>query len=446
MIKIVAGLSVGFLLTNCVTVQKPITKRPMPSEPQKISPDTTAIWQKYQRTAITQLMKNENADLDPAAKPWLELALISKKFSDNIGLLSQELSSWQLKYPQHPGNVFIPQPNKLYELKSNTYPNKIALLLPLQGPYAHHARLIKEGFLKAYYHDLQFGKASSIKFYNTNNGEPIELTYNRALADGAEFVVGPLLKNEVQALSNSSIDKPTLALNYAMNEDKQNLFQFGLLPGDEIKEIVARAELKGYHHALIIAAKEDWSTEIALQFKNKWSENNLNKIEEFYFDKSTKLKSALAELFKLVNNNETGNNFLPIKNYRQDFEFIFLVSQPKEARIIVPALRFNYAAHVPIYAYSSIYSSANIQDINLIGVTVCDVPINFQPTGNERQSNAAKRLLALGHDAFKISQSIDRLKGLPYFPLYSHSGALTLDNSRIHRHLPCITLKDGQQF
>ena len=62
--------------------------------------------------------------------------------------------------------------------------------------------------------------------------------YREAQADGVDWVIGPLERDQVTRLANlGEIPLPTLALNYTdqMTQADQTLFQFGLAPEDEAR-------------------------------------------------------------------------------------------------------------------------------------------------------------------------------------------------------------------
>ncbi len=69
------------------------------------------------------------------------------------------------------------------------YPNQIALLLPLSGRSEAFGVAVRDGFIAAY---LQQDAASRprLKIYDVA-AESVASAYNRAIADGAGFVVGP---------------------------------------------------------------------------------------------------------------------------------------------------------------------------------------------------------------------------------------------------------------
>src|SRR3989338_6374254 len=84
-------------------------------------------------------------------------------------------------------------------------PQHIALLLPLSGPLSPYATAIRNGFFTAYYEQKnRTGTAPSISVMDTT-GQPIQTVYKTAVAQGADFIVGPLDKTNVTALVNTQV-------------------------------------------------------------------------------------------------------------------------------------------------------------------------------------------------------------------------------------------------
>ena len=79
---------------------------------------------------------------------------------------------------------------------------QIAVLLPLSGRTGESAAAIRDGIMAAYYQDEL--ESPELRFYDTGgNAQLIWSVYQQAVADGAEFVIGPLLKDSIQQLEQS---------------------------------------------------------------------------------------------------------------------------------------------------------------------------------------------------------------------------------------------------
>src|SRR5690606_9914060 len=119
--------------------------------------------------------------------------------------------------PTHPANSLITQevlPALGAELE---YPGQIALLLPLSGRQQAAGIAVRDGFLAALLQQAA-NRRPVLKIYDTAE-LGAHTAYRRAIADGAQFVVGPLTKEDVAAIAESDATSVlTLALNQLPDE------------------------------------------------------------------------------------------------------------------------------------------------------------------------------------------------------------------------------------
>lgn len=451
-----AFLLIAWLLSSCSmgSMQEEATKtaklKSQPT-PNLISSDTTVIWNKFQHNSLARLHSKEMAVTDPIEKAWIKLAIISKQNNANNHNLEQQLITWRTENPTHPGNQLFPDNQILEALSQQKKPTHIALLLPLQGPYALLGKKVQQGFLRAYYDQITNTAEQTVKFYDTSTVLDIKNLYQQATAEGADIIIGPLTKENVQQISQNQMNVPLLALNYTASASfSPNLYQFGLLPEDEITQIIERVHERGLTKALLIAPRNPWGERMASAFRERFKDQGGNIIDSLFYAKSSNLNQEIAALLqidplkdaKLMQNTNEKN--LLIEQRRQDFDVIFLIAKPKESRIIVPLLHYYYATNIPIFASSIIYSGTPnpIKDADLDGVTICDIPWRVYPRKTDSRDNHP--LYAVGEDAYHLSQALYRLQTLRAFPLYSNTGALTLaTNNQIHRRMPCLTMQHG---
>lgn len=414
--------------------------------------DTTAIWYKLQHTSLSRLTLFQQTRLSANDQGWLDLAIISKRFSQNTKALCQHLREWRTTHPNHPGNVLFPETKQLVALIAMPSPKRIAVLLPQRGQYAHHSKMIRTGLLAAYYKNLTNFSDQDIKFYDVDPNSPIH-AYQRAVAEEADFIIGPLTKIQVQQIKTMRLAHPTLALNYTTDpKQTKNLYQFGLLPEDEAIEMVDRARQKGLKHALIIAADAAWSRRMVMASIKQWQQQSGEITEQLFYSPTTNLNEAIARLLNIDTNIDqdlmqaVNDKNVLTEQRRKDFDVVFLFATPKEARIIVPLLRYYYAGHIPVYAAAVAFADdRNItQDSDLDGVTICDVPRRLHlDIDAKKPAEKNNRFYALGEDAYHLTHLLQRLVILQNFPIYSATGALSLDhNQQIHRRLPCVTIKN----
>lgn len=339
---------------------------------------------------------------------------------------------------------------------------KIALLLPCQGQHAAAAKTIRDGFLAAYYKSLQRTPADPrVQVYDTGQGENVTQAYQQALADKADFIVGPLTKPEVQAIAGIKLDVPVLALNTIPNSNRNpspkksaqsksqsqshqaNLYQFGLMPEDEIASTIENANRRGHKRALIIAPNNEWGQRMTSTFQKIWS----HKGKEVTRVIAISPQQDMAELMQtaLQDASKSGKN--P--------DMIFLVASPELARQLTPLIHHYQKNQIPVYATSSVYSGkpAPKLDHDLDGIHFCDMPwvINQSLAQQENKSLLSDlwsenpsnpRYFALGIDAYQLAAQLAQT-GMPVSGSAGMTGFLHKDGQRIQRQLVCAKFAGG---
>lgn len=347
-------------------------------------------------------------------------------------------------------------------------PQKIALLLPLQGQYGASAQAIRNGFLAAYYYQKQRNpNAPTVTVVDTSTND-VRSAYSQAIAGGADFVVGPLTKPQVQELAGqSSLPTPTLALNSLDSGSSMpgNMFFFSLSPRDEAEQVANKAFADGYRHAIIIAPAGNWGQNIAGTFSNRWQSQGGTVVDTLAYTPKQDLASAIGNLLQVDKSVVSSQGFkkvvqekIPLDQlHRQDFDVIFLVANPQQARLIRPLLKFYFAGNIPVYATSSIYSgtpSPN-SDRDLNGIIFCDMPwVLDNPLPSDLGTIKSRiatlwpnsyinysKLYAMGVDAYELSTNLYQLGN---GSLAEATGNLYLGpQNQIYRRLQWAQIRNG---
>lgn len=385
---------------------------------------------------------------------WMKLADISRKYNDRPQMMLTQLEQWQNDYPNHPGITLLPE--SLEEMRARLYPTpkKIALLLPLSGLLAGPGLAIKEGFLSAF----EASGASSfmkVRFYDTNL-VAVATLYEQACAEGAEYIIGPLTKNDTATVASLPHPVPTLLLNDVHTQLGPDTYQFGLSPVLEARQVAAHARKNGLARALIITSAGPWGDEVSQAFVDQWSASGGQVVDTLHYQPQDNLNQSIRG-FLHIEASETrarqikqllGRSIEATPRRRQDFDMIFLVAYPSTARQIKPLLNYYYAGDVPVYATSSVYAGSvnTMKDRDLNGIIFCDIPWVFtHHLGNKNwpeQFNSYNRLYALGVDSFALSTALNQLLLFP--AINSHDGVLYLGpNHQISRILAFGQFRQG---
>lgn len=318
---------------------------------------------------------------------------------------------------------FIPpstqKPSQVSQIDQSTTSElkKVTLLLPMSGKLSSSGEAIRNGFLEAYKESLQHGQNNIIiTVVDTNSGDIKEL-YKKAIGDGAEFIVGPLTKSEVENIATIVTPTvPTLALNttdnYSHNKTP-NLYQYGLSSRDEAAQIVQKAWSQNLRQALIIAPNNVRGQSLATTLNDAWRYFGGTVKSAVMYTNMANANQKLRETLN-INIDKNPSHHTKFEPYSgNDIDVVFLIASPEQGRQINPLIKFYLNPNIPVYSTSEIYSGmeqANL-DMDLEGVNFCDMPWVLQA------NNLPEPLLSLQ----------DNLKGLPGYKNYSRLYALGID-------------------
>ncbi len=358
-----------------------------------------------------------------------------------------------------------PAPTSLPTPNASSGPAKIALLLPMSGQFAGSAQTIKNGFFAAYYAAKQNSpNTPSVTVIDSSKG--IRAAYQQAINSGATQIVGPLSKSQVAELASSGdVPVTTIALNSLDgNRIPTNLFQYSLSLRDEAIQAAERANRDGYKRVIIIAPANAWGQSTAAAFAQRWQSLGGQVADSLAFSSTSTLTSGIgnvlhaptiAEQRKMMKDKAKGP--IPVDQMRrQDFDVIFLVGTPQQARLIRPLLKFYYAGNIPVYATSSIYTGhpSPQTDRDLNGIIFCDMPwiLTNQLPSNIASIKASSagvvgsnsKLFAFGADAYLLINNLYRLSSSPSTGIGGATGTLYMGpQHQIQRQLLWARIQNG---
>ena len=425
------------------------------SSPKIIEDNSRKVWEIFEL-----ISKSELEDLRLVAPDellsWLELALINQTYKYQPKKLENTIDGWAQRYQNHDAYDSITKEliNKSAQFAQR--PSKIGLLLPLTGQYKKTSVAVRDGFLAAWYLDRQ--EKADIEIYNANSSNIIEI-YQKALNDGADYIVGPLEKeatNQLYGNTNASIK--ILALNRQDLKNDQsgnkNLFQFGLSPEDEAGQVAKIAISDGHKRALVLTPDTPWGNRLADTFVKHWLElgGEVSKHTRF-INNTTDFSSPVKELLNIDKSEQRAKdlrNKLKIKIHnierrRQDADFIFIAAIPEDARQLIPQLRFHYADNLPVYSTSHIFTGIidSAKDIDLNDVIFIDMPWILDTKRQlsivqdalnrnwSQEKSEYRRLYALGIDAYNLIPNINRLNHEEDSFMIGETGDLTIVRDNI---------------
>ena len=392
---------------------------------------------------------------------WLSLALMIKRYQYSPLQQLNALKEWQLLWAQHPAALVPPSSlNRLAQIVRKR-PKNIALMLPLQGELGKLGRAIRDGYIAAHY---AVSPAAQLSIYDSTTTDVINLI-NQAHQQGAEVVVGPLDRDRVTRVALHSLPIPVIALNRTREgEINPNLYQFGLAPEDEARQVANKVISEGKIKGVVIAPSTDWGQRNIEAFTEEFTANGGEIINSALFaeqrDYSNIIKALLnvdeSEARAMELRRITGERYEFAARRRQDIDFVFLLASPLQARGINPTLAFFYAEDIPVYATSHVHNatSSRIDTIDMNGIRFCDIPwklssedplqvktVNTWPEA----SNQLAPFFALGVDAHRLYPLLEHLKENPTENVFGSTGILSVNEQNVvQRSLTWARFQNGQ--
>ena len=384
-----------------------------------------------------QRLRDRSNDLAPEDPlwPWIEQALRGA---------GQPLAR-RMPRPSHPVGTLRPGADGALAAEGYQRLQRIALLLPAGSQLAGVSRSIRDGFLAAYFADDPANRPE-LRIYDSGSTPASAVAaYGRAVADGADHVVGPLQRESVGELFHQALPARVLALNHPDTGEvpPPGSAEFGLLPDVEGAQVAEHMRERGITRAAVIAADTDWAERAARAFRAQFEAGGgivagETRLPEREVDFTTAILQATGTL---GSDAATG---------------VFISLRPQQARLLVPQLRVAQVL-APVYGTSHIYAGDDnaALDRDLDGVEFCDAPWLFGPVPGRptRGAIAARidsangfggRLFAFGMDAYVLLPYLDWLLTHPDAYLTGATGELTADGfGRIHRMVGWARFDNG---
>ena len=398
---------------------------------------------------------------------WLTLASLATSTGQQGVGWSNGVARWQDNNGGHPALGVIGN-SYSFDRPALEYPQQVALLLPLSGRSGAAGKAIQNGFLGAYFATASaLDQQQSVRIYDINSEGGASAAYQAAVTDGAEFVVGPLLRKNVDELANDIlVPVPVLTLNYLSEGSlaPPGLYQFALAPEDEAASAAQRALGDGYTRAVALVPNNDWGRRVLRSFATEFEGlgGTLLDYRSYSPDKQDfsneietlmGLSGSVQRYTRMRANIGTSLQFDPRR--RQDVEFIFLAAASGPGRLLKSQLKFHYSGDLPAYSTSSVNSLDGRSNSDLNGVMFADTPwlIDPQPwiqylpdTYAEHwpQERRLGRLHAMGYDAYNLIAALYENRG-EMAELDGATGSLFLDqHGRVHRRLAWAQFQSGE--
>jgi outer membrane PBP1 activator LpoA protein len=390
---------------------------------------------------------------------WLDLGPVAVELERNPMRAAAALANWKRAYPQHPANEGVITTAQTQITVATEFPDQIALLLPLSGRSEVAGVAVRDGFIAAYL-EQEPAKRPHLKIYDVA-AEPIAAVYNRAISDGAGFIVGPLTKEDVAAIAPLSAGKtPVLALNFLADTvaPARNFYQFSLLPEDEARMVARRVVADGRPAGVAIVPGGELGNRVLAAFSDELKRLGGNVLDSQRYDTSQPDFSEIIKQILQVKQEKIPGQTKPDRSqpytHRADANFVFISGSAAAARLIMPQLRFHYAGDVPVYATSDSFEPDTAANADIEGMLFPDLPwmvssdaVTAQIRDGVRGAWPTKtarrdRLYAFGFDAYRLLPTLQAK--VPAGDIAGVTGQLHIDEHyRVRRDLSWAQIKGG---
>lgn len=309
-------------------------------------------------------------------------------------------------------------------------PRRMAVLLPLSGELAPAGIAVRDGLLAAYYAESRARPA--IAFHDTRgNVDGAKAARERALAEGADLLVGPLGRDEVSALAAAPAEGATwLALNRTPVASAGG-GSFALAPEDEGAAVARRLVERGLTRVVAIAESDDSAQRALAGFRER-------------------LRAEGGELLAVAPIDALGGNaasgLASLSSHAATAQALFVAARAPAVRILMPQRETAGLSALPVLATSLVQSGGDPRlDRELDGLQYPELPWllgdlvgpgDAESLGRALPSarGSAARLFAFGFDAWKVATYLDALRGGAQ--LRGATGELAIDAAGIVERVP----------
>ena len=291
-------------------------------------------------------------------------------------------------------------------------PLKLGVLLPLTGGQAAAASAVRDGFLSGYYGETR--RKPAVRFYDTAGGA--NAAYGRAVAEGNDFVVGPLGRDEVDAVfADDTPQVPLLALNRGNRMPPAGSAGFSLSPEDEGISLAQYLIERGAKRVLIVGGGEDGQRRSASAAKAQLERRGV----------------------QVAGNVGIGADYAPLA---PGVDALLLAMKGPQARALMPQLALAGINAATRVATSQITSGTGkpAEDAVLDGIVypteswgvrgVSGLPSQASAAARlDTAKGPAARLFAFGFDAWLVTAYLERLALSANAGIDGATGRLSLD-------------------
>ncbi|MEQ5202449.1 penicillin-binding protein activator [Providencia rettgeri] len=445
---------------------------------------------------------------------WVDLLDIYQNNRDDTDALLAGYNDWKMRYSNNPGVTTTPTLLLQAMIPQVGKNPKIALFLPMSGQGQVFGQAIMQGFMDAQ-KGLPQGSPSqdaidppssgndvldqiyeqvaattgntptasdsdvvastlridaapvntqSVKVFDTTNKQMPALI-EQAKNEGFNLIVGPLLKSDVQVITQMGAPVSVLALNELdanQLQPRPNLCYFSLSPEDEAQNAAAYMKAEGKQMPLVLVPANAFGDRIAKAFAQGWQEKGGGTVLMQTFGSIPSLKESInrgAGIRMTGTPVNTGAQSIDSQYVDSTgaIDGVYIVATRDELTLIKPMIEMAISSRSrpALYASSRSNQAGSGADyrFEMDGVKFSEIPLLAGANNNLRKQAQQKlnndyslfRLYAMGIDSWSLANNYDKLQQSGQFRINGASGTLsTTPNCVVFRELPWLQFKQGK--
>ncbi len=392
------------------------------------------IWETLRNANRGMLEKAVAGPGEMGLAGWLALAVAYNQHMSAPEQLPQVIQNWKQQYPNHSATILMPTELQNVVSFQQTQLNGVALLLPLSGEGKILGDIIKRGF-----DDAKGQDSLMVQVFDTDTA-PVSDLLTQAKQQGAQTVIGPLLKNRVdEMLVSPEINNlNVLALNSTPNAKAvAKVCYYGLSPESEAKSAAERFQKDGLNNAVVLAPNGDFGQRSADAFAQRWRQLTNKDADIRYYN----------EAFE-------GISLLQSASLSQGSGIYVLGTAEQLVDVKQGIDNSPLANQYPIYTSSRSNSPNNGPDFRLTmeGVKFSEIPLLSDPESDEYKKAeqiaesdfSMMRLYAMGSDTWSIANKFNEFRQIPGYKVHGLTGILSAGtNCNIEREMNWLQYRSG---
>lgn len=424
------------------------------------------LWQVLNQLSISQLESlNQGSSIQ---RGWVSLALYTQLYIGDPASFNSALSKWQYAYANHPASFALPD-NMQQILTVEPYKAEIlAVILPSnKSSQKALTEALKSGILAA----SEGHPDRQIHFIDSAlSAEEISQHLTQI---NPSFVVGPLLKNNIEKLQqhDTLANYPSMYLNTAPEAlSAIDHYSFALKPEHEVTQAVYHFINSGFNNPLVIAPGNRLGKRLSNHFIEQWLTFSEKEPQVGFYANKRDMQDLVQELLEVEQSkkriDEIKRLFKTTLHYetrsRRDIDAIYIIADAAETRLLKPSFDVNistFAKRIPIFASSRSHDirSDKTDKKDLAGLYFSEMPWMLPLTGNSQtvraefdtlwpeQGTLEQQLFAMGFDAINLIPELRQLQMVPGKFITGLTGDLTINrDGEVQRTLKWAQYQEKQ--